>query len=732
MDTKNDCTSCGISSNIPSIVDMQNQINRYIALNLNACLQNFNSFTTKGFIITPGGEIQPDTKITQNQVVVSMNYVLNVRKSGRNTKMQGFYSVVPLNLNRMLTLAQGIVMTEVGLQFLEHSTMAALSPYMDIDGRLPPTAGTDYSFAPKFWIKTIVKNDIKDILSTYIPMLRVQGTKNAAKIKVSGAGQAFFDFAYIDLFGILNQSFPEYSVDFNYLGWDPYLQVNLGTNSNSEIIKPETTKNDVKFSAPVQINNYNFLYDISYPILIEIRDPAAFNTQGYNLIFAVEVNIRDNRDLGSWFAGAGTIGPWNPDNVQLTFKDSSKSSDNSVLSNSLKTVKNQAVGAGGTFDLSTSVPSTSSISLGQPNVTKSLFCDISQQLSGDINVSSYDAKTKEPIDGVSMVFSCGGAITCNFGTTQAFDINDPISGLSTIGFYSGKLPICSGGTLIAEKNGYSTKYYSLSTVNNESRDITLDLEPVRTKNVTVSRIDCISNTQKTQPPVDSGEFDYDTCSFDCDKVNQSESRGIFSKCGIVTKNGISADYTYKLHCTCTRSDVYTWTTQDCATNAAKSIEPYDTVMLNIQKIQESPLEEQFSQFLLFDGNSTPQQMQLVPGRYTISITYLDKKGITIPAKCQRICVEADKPNTCCDGGDLYVPEKDINMTPAPIGGMEFSGSSGNDLMWIVTPDALDSSNTVNFNFLRQDPPKCLDDMAELNKISSYSTTYKDELEPVWS
>jgi hypothetical protein len=96
------------------------------------------------------------------------------------------------------------------------------------------------------------------------------------------------------------------------------------------------------------INDYNFKYDVSYPVLVTLHDPSAFDLEGFTLQFAMEVNMRNNR----------------------------------ALTSDMESFVVESIDAG------------------------SLFTDPDQRNSGDITIKTVDA-FGTPISGVNVKYICG-------------------------------------------------------------------------------------------------------------------------------------------------------------------------------------------------------------------------------------------------------------------------------------------------------------------------------------
>jgi len=142
-------------------------------------------------------------------------------------------------------------------------------------------------------------------------------------------------------------------VDFNYFAnWPIYFDI----NSKGGIVGPESIYEPL-FSFGLQ--RYNTVYDISYPVMVSIVDPYAFNNRGYTFRFALEANIRNNEIIDDSFEALEAI------NVPFN----------------------------------------------------TMLCDRNKRNSGNITINIVDSMTNKPIDNVSVMYTIGDE-TCIIGTTK--------------------------------------------------------------------------------------------------------------------------------------------------------------------------------------------------------------------------------------------------------------------------------------------------------------------------
>lgn len=302
-----------------------------------------------------------------------------------------------------------------------------------------------------------VELQLKDLLTSYVSMLQVNSTKGASPIDFSSSdmGKGYYRSFFLNL---INDSsgFNNYSVRFLYLGWPIYLKIRPDDDGVLKAARVTHIEMMVQGLAPfipmVPQREYDFFYDLSYPVVVELKNSEDLFGEGYTWLFALESNLRDNRGMKEWFEGNGTYGPW--DYSWITFN-----------------IPREEIAM---------VEGGENLSLVTQNLTKSLFCSPKQRISGNITVSVKNALTGLSLDGVSVKYSCGKYDSCMIGVTGFdIDINKTL--------LKGKFPVCVGGGIISiEKSGFkSESFIDLTTLPVEEQEFVFEMVPLFLKNVSV-------------------------------------------------------------------------------------------------------------------------------------------------------------------------------------------------------------------------------------------------------
>lgn len=335
-------------------VSIEGQLDEYINEHLATCLADFQVFRDQGFVIDPMGEIKTTTKIGIQNIEFYVNYPLAIERNGR-VVIEHYYVVIPLNLRKIYEQAVIITNLEGEYKFLERNVLNLIEGFTGIDENLlPPTSDSTFRFGRIVtWRKSEVKQRVQEMLSTYIQMLQVYGSLNYEPYDVSDElSNTIYNAGMVIP---SNVSYQGLAVYFSYLDfWDP---IYFDINCNGELCQPESVTNP--FLTFMGVQRYDFVYDVSFPVMVEIHDPSALNNRGYTFRFFLEGNIRNNAPL---------VPAFNP----IIAPDASSGS---------------------------------------------MLCDIDKRNSGNISIKVFDGDSGAPLDGVQLMYSCTQE-TCYIGETK--------------------------------------------------------------------------------------------------------------------------------------------------------------------------------------------------------------------------------------------------------------------------------------------------------------------------
>jgi len=347
-------------------LNIEAQLDAYTTSNLKECLGNFEDYKKRGCEVQELGEPQVTANVAQEDIFFVGKYPLRAVCGEQSYDLEDYYVSIDLNLREIYNLATELVNYEIEDRFLEQATKTLIYSFSEISrDKLPPPRDLEVG-PPKpsvFWIKFEVLKKLKSILMSYVPVIQVSSVRNYRYISAPPdiRDKEQYELMYNRQFLIpLNVSHPDLEAHFMYLDWwEPYFDLGC----NGQLCRADSATNFQLL--PFTINRYNFAYDLSYPVLLEIRNPFAFNEEGYSFKVFIEENMRNTDAM------------------------------------------------------------TTEVALFKPAEVReppSIFCNPDQQTSGDINLYVKDGKTLKGMEQATVSFLCGTQ-NCNFGYTVNGTLN---------------------------------------------------------------------------------------------------------------------------------------------------------------------------------------------------------------------------------------------------------------------------------------------------------------------
>ncbi len=385
---------------------VETELARYVDENIDSCLNGFDEIKELGFEVKENSRPKSKVIVAADDLVVQLDYPIEVSRNQNRIEFQNFYSRIGLNLNKIYRMADYIARLEREYRFIERASLNLIVGFSAKDERmLPPMSDSAFEAGRTEWKRSIVKNNVEDIISSYIPLLRVTDTPNWQDIRT---GDRYVSRLYNYGMQIPNNvSIHDLTVSFSYLDfWDIYFDLNC----NGEYCQPESVFSDL---LPISYQRYNFAYDLSFPVLVEIRDEDALDMEGFSFNYMLESNIRNNAPMPAYFTP-------------------------------LQAVKEQS----------------------------SMLCDENKRTSGQIQLEVSDSLTGDAIDDAAVLYSC--IDSCMLGSTKQ-------------GILDIALPVCLGGSLVIEKEGYETLYLSYDSSLGRPDSISIRLSPKKSIRVDIRK-----------------------------------------------------------------------------------------------------------------------------------------------------------------------------------------------------------------------------------------------------
>jgi len=300
LKSQNNCKGdCKFSTKRPELRSTDNsiekQLERYVDANIKECIADFKDFKSTGYIISEGKSLKTDITIAKEDVITVLEYPITVEKAGTTT-IEQFNTRVSINLESIYNLATQITNMEMKNRYLEKQVLNTIVAFSGVDKKkLPPMSDMEFKFgSTTSWRKSEVKNKVTGLIATNIPLFQVDGTYNYQRnLFDDDLKQRIYDSTIIP---VANQSYSSIDAFFTYLD---FWQVYFDLNCNGDQCRPSSVSSLVPNFG---IQTYNFAYDVSFPVLVELKDEFALNGRGYNFNFFLEGNIRNNKPMPVDFA----------------------------------------------------------------------------------------------------------------------------------------------------------------------------------------------------------------------------------------------------------------------------------------------------------------------------------------------------------------------------------------------------------------------------------------------
>ncbi|MEK6943584.1 MAG: hypothetical protein AABX00_05970 [Nanoarchaeota archaeon] len=296
LKSANSCKgNCVFASKRPKLSgsgnSIQENLQRYVDAKLSSCTDNFKTFKEQGYAITEKSKPKSSVVITQDDVVIGLDYELSIERQDSSSSPKKFATRVPINLQRVYELATNITNLEIRHNYIEKHVLNLIAAFSGVDNnKLPPMSEMQFKFGSNVgWQKTQVKNNVENVLLSYIPLFQLDSTANYERnVFDTELAQRLYDSTIIP---IADEKFKDLETHFSYLDfWPMYFNLNC----NGENCKPNSANSLISF---LGVQDYKFFYDLSFPVLVQVQDPLALNGKGYTFNLFLEGNIRNNEPL---------------------------------------------------------------------------------------------------------------------------------------------------------------------------------------------------------------------------------------------------------------------------------------------------------------------------------------------------------------------------------------------------------------------------------------------------
>ena len=275
---------------VPTEEFMIGQLEDNINEELRTCLNNFEDFDE--FEVKELGDIVSEVILTENDVVVNVNFPIDVFKKENRTRVrfEKFSKTVPIRLKQSYEFAKKIMEAENRDHFLERKTIDLISLDEDI-----PTTDIESTCDDRIWIFKDVENKLKRLLRVNLPYIRVKGSDYLENIYVPNPfGEDTYQDSYYQnhyIWEVSDETYPEFKTAFLFNeNWPFEIQARP---RDGNLLKSNVQKGFglLDFFC---LHIWHFSYDAIFPVKITVSDSnPAFRP--YSFSFAFEVSVDHNQ-----------------------------------------------------------------------------------------------------------------------------------------------------------------------------------------------------------------------------------------------------------------------------------------------------------------------------------------------------------------------------------------------------------------------------------------------------
>jgi hypothetical protein len=368
LQSPNDCVgTCQFAAPRPPLrktdgeASIEGQLEEFIEGQLPACLGDFAAFRQEGFAIEALGQPEVAATVAEKTVFFVLRYPFKAARAGADYNLKDYVAEFDLPLQDIYLLAKNLTELEAEYRYLENAIRYVIDAFStDSNKMLPPvsefTIGLHYG---SIWTKHEVEKNLGQLLESYIPFIQVQGTRGHAEVTPP---QGFRVRDAENFRALYNRGFlvpqstphPRFDVKYSYLGWWP---MHFDLNCAGQLCRPESLIHTFGFFIGFQ--RYNFAYDVSLPVLVELVDEDAFNKKGYSFKLFLEANMRASDPLPAAYAPEEQV---------------------SIIG-------------------------------------RTLLCNPGHWTSGNVTIRTLNARDKSPVADAALTYRCGTE-SCIIGTTD--------------------------------------------------------------------------------------------------------------------------------------------------------------------------------------------------------------------------------------------------------------------------------------------------------------------------
>ena len=285
-------------TNIPTEDSIKQQISEHVTNQLRTCLNDFEDFEDI-YTIEEKGEIITRIFLNEEDVTIEVNYPIDIISTINTTKtdLVDYRITLPIRLKKAYQLANAIMERENIEGFIEEKTWDLM--VLDHEENIPVQ---HYAFGAKDWYISDIKQTLKELLRRNMQFIKIAGTNYNGQSYIpippeysqtQTFDESYFNYHYV--WTVMENPPEDMRVAFTYDDISPAFDMNIYARpSRNGKITPNVQQGFDRlrdFVLPI----WKVTYDISFPVLVTVRDDRSSSHEEFSFIFAFKANIDHNQ-----------------------------------------------------------------------------------------------------------------------------------------------------------------------------------------------------------------------------------------------------------------------------------------------------------------------------------------------------------------------------------------------------------------------------------------------------
>jgi len=279
---------------IPTKESMEEDLEEYINENFDFCLDGLEDYLYEGFEISYDYDVDSRVSIEDTHMEVRVFAPTDISLGEVGQYYPQHLVDVQNNLGKLYKLALDVYEEENENKFLEDKTIDMMVVYEDI-----PFSDTEFTCNRKVWSKSNVEDNFREIVSFNMNALRLKGSDYVKTAEDNG----YFEVDVSSPSGI--------TTNFEYLPSWPF-RMDVSPSKGEMMVGDSITQENPDISKYMNLffclNNYHFVYDVKYPVLVSLSDEEGFTFQFANMVIIDKNSPRAYEGEILYFDESGSLG----------------------------------------------------------------------------------------------------------------------------------------------------------------------------------------------------------------------------------------------------------------------------------------------------------------------------------------------------------------------------------------------------------------------------------------